>query len=83
MMGINGDFSLTPKWKISFTSGYNFATKEISASSFQITRDLHCWEMSFNCIPFGQHQSYNFQINVRSSMLKDLKLTKRASWYDL
>lgn len=57
MMGINGDFSLTPKWKISFTSGYNFATKEISASSFQITRDLHCWEMSFNCIPFGQHQS--------------------------
>ncbi|WP_294139677.1 putative LPS assembly protein LptD [uncultured Sanguibacteroides sp.] len=83
MMGINGDFSLTPKWKISFSSGYNFATKEISASSFQITRDLHCWEMSFNCIPFGQHQSYNFQINVRSSMLKDLKLTKRASWYDL
>lgn len=38
--------------------------------------------MTFSCIPFGTHQSYNFQINVRSSLLKDLKLTKRDSWYD-
>lgn len=82
MVRINGDFSLTPKWKFGYSTGYDFQQKEITATSFNITRDLHCWEMTFSCIPFGTHQSYNFQINVRSSMLKDLKLTKRDSWYD-
>lgn len=82
MVRINGDFSLTPKWKFGYSTGYDFQQKEITATSFNISRDLHCWEMTFSCIPFGTHQSYNFQINVRSSMLKDLKLTKRDSWYD-
>lgn len=82
MVRVNGDFSLTPKLKIGYSTGYDFQQKEITATSFNVTRDLHCWEMTFSCIPFGTHQSYNFQINVRSSLLQDLKLTKRDSWYD-
>lgn len=82
MVRINGDFSLTPKWKFTYSTGYDIKQKEITATSFGISRDLHCWEMTFNCIPFGTHQSYNFQINVRSSMLRDLKLMKKESWYD-
>ncbi|NCE72422.1 LPS-assembly protein LptD [Odoribacter sp. Z80] len=82
MVRINGDFSLTPRWKLGYSTGYDFQQKEVTATSFNITRDLHCWEMTFSCIPFGTHQSYNFQINVRSSLLQDLKLTKKDSWYD-
>lgn len=82
MLRMNGDFSLTPKLKIGFSTGFDFENHEVTATSFNITRDLHCWDMTFSCIPFGTHQSYNFQINVRSSLLKDLKLTKRESWYD-
>lgn len=79
---ISGDISLTPKWKLGYNTGYDFDTHQLSATNFNISRDLHCWEMTFSCIPFGKHQSYNFQINVRSSLLKDLKLIKRDSWYD-
>lgn len=82
MVRINGDFSLTPKWKLGYSTGYDFQQKEVTATSFNISRDLHCWEMTFSCIPFGTHQSYNFQINVRSSLLQDLKLMKKDSWYD-
>lgn len=82
MIRVNGDFSLTPKWKFGYSTGYDFRNHEVTATSFNISRDLHCWEMTFSCIPFGTHQSYNFQINVRSSLLRDLKLTKRSSWYD-
>lgn len=82
MVRVSGDFSLTQKWKLGYSTGYDFQNKEITATSFNISRDLHCWEMTFSCIPFGTHQSYNFQINVRSSLLQDLKLTKRDSWYD-
>lgn len=79
---LNGDFSLTPKWKVGFSTGYDFTSNEVTATNFSISRDLHCWEMTFSCLPFGTHQSYNFQINVRSSLLKDLKLTKKESWFD-
>lgn len=82
IVNFSGDLSLTPKWKLSFQSGYDIKNKEVTSTSFSVTRDLHCWEMTFNCMPFGQHQSYNFEIHVRSSLLRDLKLTKRDSWYD-
>ena len=82
IINFSGDLSLTPKWKLTFQSGYDIKNKEVTSTSFSVTRDLHCWEMTFNCMPFGQHQSYDFEIHVRSSLLRDLKLTKRDSWYD-
>lgn len=82
-MGVTGNVSLTPKWKVSFSSGYDFTENEITSSQFTITRDLHCWQMSFNAIPFGTYQSYNFRINVESSILQDLKYEKKQAWQDV
>jgi len=81
-IGLRGDFSLTPKWKINFSTGYDFANKAITATQFSLTRDLHCWQMTFNTIPFGTYQSYNFRINVKSSVLQDLKYEKKKVWQD-
>lgn len=77
-LNFSGDLSLTPKWKIGFNSGYDFELKDLSYTSVDIYRDLHCWEMRFNWIPFGQRQSYLFTIKVKSAILQDLKLTRRS-----
>lgn len=79
---MTGDFSLTKKWKISFGSGYDFILNKATYTTIDIYRDLHCWEASLHLVPFGTHKAYMFQINVKASMLKDLKLAKRRSWYD-
>lgn len=76
-LNLHGDFSLTPKWKVQFNSGYDFRQKEISLTRFSIYRDLHCWDMSFGWVPFGRFQSYNVTIRAKASILQDLKLTKR------
>ena len=81
-IGLRGDFSLTPKWKINFSTGYDFAAKAISSTQFSLTRDLHCWQMTFSTIPFGTYQSYNFRLNVKSSVLQDLKYEKKKVWQD-
>lgn len=78
----NGDFNLTEKWKIEFSSGYDFTNKEFTYTTFNIYRDLHCWEMSFNWVPFGYQKSYFFNIKVKAPVLQDLKLTRKRSWYD-
>jgi len=76
-LNFSGDLSLTEKWKIGFNSGYDFETKDLSYTTVDIYRDLHCWEMRFNWVPFGPRQSYLFTIKVKSAILQDLKLTRR------
>jgi hypothetical protein len=81
-LNMNGDVSISPKWKVTFNSGWDFVLKDLSYTSLGIFRDLHCWEMRFNWVPFGFQQNYFFQINVKSSVLQDLKLTKKNDIYD-
>ncbi len=81
-VNFNGGLSLTPKWKVNFSSGWDFRTNQITYTNMGISRDLHCWEMSFNWIPMGPRQSYSFRINVKSGVLRDLKYDKRKSWSD-
>ncbi len=81
-LNFNGDLQVTKNWKVNFNSGYDFEQKDLSYTSLGIFRDLHCWEMRLNWVPFGFQQNYFFQINVKSSVLQDLKLTKKNDRFD-
>jgi LptD protein len=81
-LNFSGDIRITGKTKMGFTSGYDFINKEIAFTSLDIYRDLHCWELSANWIPFGFRKSYNINVRVKASVLQDLKLTRRRSWQD-
>ncbi len=76
------DISLTPNWKIDVSTGYDFVRKELARTDVQLIRDLHCWEMRFNWVPNGFGKRYEFVIRVKSSMLQDLKLTRRRTIRD-
>lgn len=78
----SGDLSLTEKWKITFNSGYDFENKQFTQTMFSLNRELHCWQMSLGWTPFGQFQSYNFSIGVKSALLRDLKLDRTRSFID-
>ncbi|NOZ46896.1 MAG: LPS-assembly protein LptD [Chlorobi bacterium] len=78
----SGDVSLTNKWKIGVSSGYDFIVREFTYTSINIARDLHCWQARFTWIPFGFRQQYTFTINAKASLLQDLKYNKKKSWYD-
>jgi len=78
----SGNVSLSKQWKITFNSGYDFKSKLFTQTNFAIARDLHCWTMRLNWVPFGFYQSYNFTIAVKSAMLQDLKLERRKSFQD-
>jgi lipopolysaccharide assembly outer membrane protein LptD (OstA) len=81
-MGFNGQLNITPKWKISLTSGWDFVHGELSYTSIDVYRDLHCWEMRFGWVPKGGQQSWNFSINVKASILQDMKLNKKKDYRD-
>ncbi|HYF68188.1 MAG TPA: putative LPS assembly protein LptD [Ohtaekwangia sp.] len=79
---MSGDISLSASWKITYASGYHFETKEFTQTNLGISRDLHCWTMRLNWVPFGRFQSYNFTIAVKASILQDLKLERRKPFMD-
>ena len=81
-LNLNGDISLTPKWKFTFSTGWDFTNHGLSYTNVSVYRDLHCWEMRFNWIPIGSYKSWNFTINVKAAALKDLKLTKKKDYRD-
>lgn len=81
-IGFNGSVNLTPKMGITFQGGYDIMQKKLTTSSVSITRDLHCWQMSFSWIPFGYHKSWSFNIGVKAASLADLKYDKSQSMYD-
>lgn len=78
----NGDISLTERWKIALSSGYDFTRKEFALTRVDFYRNLHCWEFSLGWIPVGPRQSFDFTIRVKSPTLQDLKLNRRAFWWD-
>ena len=81
-LGFNGSVNLTPKTGIAFTSGFDIQNRKLTTTSISITRDLHCWQMSFVWIPFGSHRSWSFNIGVKAASLADLKYDKSQSMYD-
>ena len=81
-IGFNGSVNLTPKTGITFTSGFDIQNRKLTTTSISITRDLHCWQMSFVWIPFGTHRSWSFNIGVKAASLADLKYDKSQSMYD-
>lgn len=80
---LGADVNLTPKWKMVINSGYDITNMEITPTQISIYRDLHCWDLNFNIVPFGTRRSYLFTIKPKASVLQALKLTQRRDWYDL
>jgi hypothetical protein len=78
-----GDVSLTPKWKVAVSSGYDISSKKWNYTRIQLFRDLHCWEMSFDWYPIGDLRSWAFHINIKaSSLMEAIKYDKKKDFRD-
>lgn len=82
-INLNGDANITKKLKLGVNTNYDFVAKKLTYTEFDLYYDLHCWEFSVNVIPFGLRKSYSVTLNVKASILQDLKLQHRRSWVDL
>lgn len=80
-ISVNGDFSLTPKWKAGMSTYYDFKTSKIQSITTFITREMHCWQLAINVTPVGLYRSFNITINPKSGLLRDLKVNRTRYFY--
>jgi hypothetical protein len=71
--------SPTPKWKIGARAYYDLVAKQLSSPEINISRDLHCWQMSFNWVPTGYYRRFYLCIQLKAPQLKDIKLERQGS----
>lgn len=81
-LSFNGNIQPTKNWRFNFNATYDFDVKKISYMTCNITRDLHCFQMTASFVPVGPFKSYTFTVAVSSSLLKDLKYDQRSSYRD-
>lgn len=78
---LSGDVNLTDAWKIQYSTTYDLRALKLSGvPSFTIYRNLHCWDLNFQWVPFGYFKSYNVTLKVKAAILQDLKLSKRSDY---
>lgn len=82
-VNFNGDFNLTDKWKVQASGNFDFKTSKLQYLTTSISRDLHCWQLAINVTPIGIYRSFNITISPKSSMLRDLRINRTRSFYNL
>lgn len=86
-LSFNGNIQPTKNWRFNFNATYDFDRKKLAFMNCNISRSLHCWQMTASFVPIGPYKTYSFSIAVNSSLLKDLKWDQRSSprdgqrWY--
>ncbi|HLR38156.1 MAG TPA: putative LPS assembly protein LptD, partial [Chitinophagaceae bacterium] len=79
----SGSFNLTPKWKVSLSSGFDFIHKKLTYTTINLTRDLHCWRMNISIVPMGFYKSFSITLSPTSALLHDLKISRNRQFYDV
>ncbi len=77
----NGDFNLTPRWKMGVSGYYDLSTTTLQSLTMFISREMHCWQLSINVTPVGLFRSFNITINPKSGLLRDLKVNRTRFFY--
>jgi len=74
----SGNISLSPRWKVGLSSGYDIKRKGFTVTQLRFERDLKSFKMNFSWTPFGDFERWNFFIGIKSSILEDLKWENRS-----
>lgn len=81
-LGTRTSFSLTPRWELSLDYTLDLDSRAVRNASVFVTRDLHCWEATFQWSPLGYSPGYFLRISLRSPQLRDVKIERhRGSGY--
>ncbi|WP_447639799.1 MULTISPECIES: putative LPS assembly protein LptD [Chitinophagaceae] len=81
-MNINGDFSITPKWKGGGNLMFDIKNQKVGMMTLFLSREMHCWQMSINITPIGLYKSFSIVLNPKSGILRDLRINRSRYFYN-
>lgn len=74
---VSGDVSFTQRWKLGLNASYDLKLRDLTQTQLTLTRDMHCWQLSFYWTPVGGQQSFLIRFNATSNLFQSAKLELR------
>lgn len=79
-LNFSGNVKLSSDWNVNFASGWDFNRNQLSMTTVNISRDMHCFTITAGLV-FGTFTSYNITLRAKASTLTDaLKYDKKSSY---
>ena len=79
-INLSGSFLLSPKWNFNANGYYDLVTRKLQVFNMNISRDMHCWQMSITVTPVGLYRFFSVNISPKASILQDLKINRSRSF---
>jgi hypothetical protein len=79
--GLNANVSVAIEnsWRVMATMFVDVLNPQQPTGSITVTKDIHCWDLSFNWQPFGQVQYFSFRLGIKAAQLRDLQIRRQQS----
>lgn len=78
LVNVAAKTALSKNWQMAVNAGYDFQNGELVLPRIQIFRNLHCWQMGVQWVPFGQFRSYALEIGLKVPESKDIRVRQRV-----
>ena len=73
------NFTLAETWKLSTGFQYDFINEKLITPQINLTKDLHCWDLTASWYPTGYNAGFYLRFGIKSAQLRDMKIEKRDS----
>ena len=78
-ISVAGSLQLTRTWSAAGGFAYDVISRALNGINIRITKQLHCWSLSFVWYPVGINSGFYLVLNPIASVLRDLKIEKRST----
>jgi len=76
-LGWRVDLKPATNWGLNYQQTYDFVRHTVTDMTFELQRDLHCWQAMFVWIPGGSRSGYYFKLSVKD--IPDIKIERSES----
>ena len=77
----NTSINVTSNWKLKYNARFNLIDKNIVRHNLTLYREIDCWELFVDWTPNGYAKGLYFRINLKSDILRDLKVEQKTGIY--
>ena len=77
----NTSVNVTSNWKLNYNARFNLIDKNIVRHNLTLYREIDCWELFVDWTPNGYAKGLYFRLNLKSDILKDLKVEQKTGIY--
>lgn len=77
----NTSVNVTSNWKLNYNARFNLIDKNIVRHNLTLYREIDCWELFVDWTPNGYAKGLYFRLNLKSDILRDLKVEQKTGIY--